>query len=82
MTQLNLYSTSHCHLCEQAETLLKNLASRYAFNWKTIEIAEDENLLLRYAVLIPVLVEPNTGIEISWPYSAEHIVEKFNLKLR
>ncbi len=82
MTQLNLYSTSHCHLCELAEKLLKNLVDRYAFNWETIEIVEDETLLSRYAILIPVIAEPNSGIEISWPFNADDIVEKFTLKLR
>jgi hypothetical protein len=82
MIHLYLYSTSHCHLCELAETLLNNLAFKYEFNWKIIEIVEDENLLSRYAILIPVIAEPNSGIEISWPFSAEDIVGKFNLKQR
>lgn len=79
MIHLNLYSTTHCHLCELAQTQLEQLAVRYAFDWETIEIVEDEHLLARYAILIPVISELNTGSELSWPFNAEDIIRKFNL---
>jgi hypothetical protein len=82
MTQLYLYSTTHCHLCELAETQLLNLAEHYAFNWRPVEIVDDDDLLARYAVLIPVITDPVDHTELSWPFSTEDIVEKFNLKLR
>ncbi|MEK9939993.1 MAG: glutaredoxin family protein, partial [Methylotenera sp.] len=37
MTELILYSTSHCHLCELAEALLTQLAVSLQLQWQTIE---------------------------------------------
>lgn len=82
MIHLYLYSTTHCHLCELAETQLEQLAAHYAFDWETIEIVEDEHLLARYAMLIPVISEPSIGSELYWPFNVEAIINKFNLKLR
>lgn len=61
---------------------LEQLAARYAFDWETIEIVEDEHLLARYAILIPVISDPNIGSELCWPFNTEAIINKFNLKLR
>lgn len=82
MIHLNLYSTTHCHLCELAEMQLEQLAARYAFDWETIEVVENEDLLARYAMLIPIISEPSNGSELAWPFNAEAIINKFDLKLR
>lgn len=67
--QLHLYSTSHCHLCEQAEDLLRHLAAKAHFSWQTIEIADDATLLSQYEIRIPVLRRLDTDAELSWPFS-------------
>lgn len=82
MIQLHLYSTSHCHLCELAESLLKSLAMHYAVIWQTFDIADNEDLLARYEVTIPVISDPNTNNEVCWPFTAEDIIKKFKLNLR
>lgn len=73
MLQLNLYSTSHCHLCEQAEALLVNLSEIYDINWQVIEISENNELLENYGQRIPVIKRLNNNIEINWPFTAAEI---------
>ena len=45
MLKLNLYTTSHCHLCEQAEAILKSIMKDYDISWISIEIADNDQLL-------------------------------------
>jgi len=71
MTQLTLYHTSGCHLCEQAEALLLAcLAAKgtAADSLQLTDIADDEELFKRYGLLIPVLRVECTGQELNWPF--------------
>ena len=70
-----LYSTSHCHLCEQAELMLATLAADFDFEWTTIEIAEDLNLLTLYELKIPVIKRVDNSHEISWPFTSNQIIQ-------
>jgi len=70
---LNLYSTTYCHLCEQAEALLMSLTDQYDIQWANIEIVDDSILFERYAVKIPVLKRPETNVEIAWPFTINDI---------
>ncbi len=74
MTQLVLYTTSHCHLCEQALALLINLKDQYAINWQTKEISDDDNLIDKYGIRIPVIQRIDNQSELNWPFSADDIV--------
>jgi len=74
MTQLVLYTTSHCHLCEQALALLINLKQQYAINWLTKEISDDDDLIEKYGIRIPVIQRVDNQSELNWPFSAEDIV--------
>jgi hypothetical protein len=71
--KLILYSTSHCHLCELAESILKDISVLNDIVWTTIEITEDSMLLLRYEIKIPVIKRVDNEIEISWPFTAQEI---------
>lgn len=73
---LNLYSTSHCHLCEQAAALLVSLSDQYDIEWINIEVTDDLVLLESYGIKIPVLKRLDTNVEIAWPFSSQDI-EKF-----
>lgn len=64
---LVLYATSGCHLCEQAADLIRGAV---AAPFRTVEIADDEDLLERYGVRIPVLRRLDTGEELDWPFDA------------
>lgn len=56
MIQLRLYTTLGCHLCSQLEALLNEL-SRELVTLEHIEISEDDALMARYGVRIPVLAD-------------------------
>lgn len=75
---LHLYSTSHCHLCEQAESLLQELSQLDDMQWQTIEIADDTVLLERYEIKIPVLKRLDTNTEIFWPFNNTDICNLLN----
>lgn len=74
MTQLVLYTTSHCHLCEQALALLINTKQQYTIDWLTKEISDDDELIEKYGIKIPVLQRVDNHAELNWPFSADDIV--------
>lgn len=74
MTQLVLYTTSHCHLCEQALELLIRLKEQYAINWITKEISDDDDLIEKYGIRIPVIQRIDNQSELNWPFSENEIV--------
>ncbi|WP_020166853.1 MULTISPECIES: glutaredoxin family protein [Methylotenera] len=67
---LYLYSTSHCHLCELAQTLLTELNVETV---NIVEIADDDQLLLEYGIRIPVLKREDTKAELDWPFNSADI---------
>lgn len=75
MTQLVLYTTSHCHLCEQALSLLIELKHHYAINWISKEISDDDSLIERYGIKIPVIQRIDNHSELNWPFSGDDIVK-------
>lgn len=66
--ELLLYGTTGCHLCDEAEKILGQLAAARSFHWRYVDIALDEALVEKYGVRIPVLKAPN-GQELGWPFS-------------
>ena len=75
MTTLTLYTTAGCHLCQLAETMLQTLSSQRDITINAVEIGDDDNLVERYGVSIPVIKFPN-GSEIGWPFEAQDIESK------
>lgn len=75
MRHFVLYSTEHCHLCEQAVQLLINLQHEYAIQWKTTEISDDDNLVDLYGIRIPVIKCMKTEAELNWPFTQADIVK-------
>ena len=70
---LQLYTTSYCHLCEQAEVLL---AKHQNINLKLIEISDNETLMTLYGTRIPVLQRRDNGTELNWPFN-QHDIHTF-----
>jgi hypothetical protein len=68
--RLDLYGTSGCHLCEEAEALFREALARNpgAVEWRKIDIAGDAELAERYGVRIPVLCCRDSGEELGWPF--------------
>ena len=54
MPRPTLYVREGCHLCEDAGVLLDDMLG--TDGWDAVEIDTDDDLLLRYAHRIPVLV--------------------------
>jgi hypothetical protein len=76
--ELILYSTSACHLCEQALQMLQPLLNEDC-RVQEVDISESEALFQRYGLLIPVLYMPATGAELQWPFSladAQQFIKK------
>ena len=69
ISKLILLGTSACHLCEQAEDLLKNTKIAY----QKIDIADQEQWQERYAIKIPVLLDMENQQELCWPFSIKDI---------
>lgn len=70
---LHLYGTSACHLCEQALAILEEASTQLPFSWIEIDIAENDQLMQRYGVKIPVL-QASTGAELCWPFGKADVL--------
>jgi hypothetical protein len=66
---LLLFGTTGCHLCEQAEEIIRQcLQNDYDKVIEVIDIAEQEHWQARYAVRIPVLYDPISEKELAWRF--------------
>ena len=63
---IKLYGTEFCHLCEEAEDVLQALGVAAEY----VDIADDDALVEKYGVRIPVLQRMDTGAELGWPFDA------------
>ena len=70
---LILYSTKACHLCELAFDLLIQEVRVPKDQISVIDIADDDQLIDRFGVHIPVLENPVTGDQLFWPFSAQDV---------
>jgi hypothetical protein len=70
---LILYSTEGCHLCENAERLLRSMPELRRTPLDVVDIADDATLLTRYGASIPVLASPG-GAELAWPFNADDVL--------
>lgn len=50
-----MYSKENCTLCDQARIIVELLQDEVAFRFKEIDIYQDDNLLERYHLEIPVI---------------------------
>jgi len=71
MSQLILYYTEHCHLCDEAEALLH--AAGYGECYTKVEIDDDPGLLQLYEIHIPVLKLVDSKKELYWPFGQQEL---------
>lgn len=71
MITLTLFTTSHCHLCEQAVQLITQLYPTTTL--VLVEIADDEQLLEEYGERIPVLQRSDNLSELGWPITSDKL---------
>lgn len=64
-----LYGTEFCHLCDEAKAILGLAGVEAGY----IDIAEDDDLLGKYGIRIPVLKRVDTGAELGWPFDAQAV---------
>jgi hypothetical protein len=70
---LKLYTTSHCHLCDEALSLVMQICN--ADQVSLIEISDDPNLIDTYGTRIPVLQRLDTLAELSWPFNNQELAK-------
>lgn len=72
LNSLKLYSTSCCHLCDEAYALLCELKLKDQLI--IIDVAENEALLAQYGLRIPVLRRTDTDAELNWPFNTNELI--------
>ena len=77
-SQLILYYTEFCHLCDEAESLL--LAAGLGEHYEKVEIDDDPELLRRYEVHIPVVKRIDNQQELLWPFDGRALVAFWELE--
>ncbi len=59
---MTLYMKENCPLCDEAEEVLVALQSKWEFQIKKVNIYEDDQLLEKYQLRIPVITFANEVI--------------------
>jgi hypothetical protein len=70
-SELILYGTSGCHLCEEALDIIVPVALAMGLAVREIDIAGDEALEHAYGLRIPVLAVK--GGELGWPFTTDEV---------
>ncbi|MCZ6644551.1 MAG: glutaredoxin family protein [Gammaproteobacteria bacterium] len=70
-TNLVLYSTDHCTLCEQALELLFSMPELQGCSLRVIDVATDPALTELYGERLPVLRSGDA--ELDWPFDANTV---------
>jgi glutaredoxin len=68
LTQVLFYSTSGCHLCDEALEVLTPVCHEFGLEVKQIDICTNEKLEQLYETRIPVISLQQQ--ELDWPFTA------------
>ena len=74
--RLVLYGRESCHLCDDAELILRGLGVAAEY----VDITSDAKLLADYALRIPVLKRLDSGAELGWPFDAATVCKLLDLQ--
>lgn len=77
---IRLYSKTNCPLCDKAKQVLQELQKEFAFQIKEIDIYQDDALLEKYQLMIPV-VEID-GEEVGFGIIQKDVIRKRLLEAR
>ena len=72
---IKFYGTTCCHLCEEAEAVLREVGIEADY----VDITGDDELLEKYGIRIPVLKRGDTGAELGWPFDAVAVLRFLEL---
>jgi hypothetical protein len=70
---LLLLGTQGCHLCEQAEEIIKQCLPDFEQVVEIIDIAEQQHWQAEYAIRIPVLYHPASQQELAWRFDQDDV---------
>lgn len=73
--RLVLYGKESCHLCDEAEAILRELGIVAEY----FDITSDAGSLENYGIRIPVLKRLDSGAELGWPFDAEAVAQFLEL---
>jgi len=73
-TIARLYGTPFCHLCAEAEAILR----RAGFPAIKIDITENQDLFEKYSLRMPVLQRIDNDAELAWPFDADAVSRFLN----
>ena len=74
MKKLKFFTTEGCHLCEQASLILDELHDRFIFEMEIVDIATEEDLVQKYGLSIPVLLNIENNEVLYWPFDRDSVV--------
>jgi glutaredoxin len=78
--KVNLYSKTNCPLCDKAKQVLQELQNEFSFQINEIDIYQDDTLLEKYQLMIPV-VEID-GEEVDFGLVQKDVIRKRLLEAR
>ena len=79
MKGIKLFSSPGCHLCELGEEILFRVQNTYKFQIEIVDISTSEELVEKYGIMIPVLLNPENGNHLYWPFNAEEIISLLSI---
>jgi len=73
---IKLFTTLGCHLCDDAKAMLVYVQEQDVINFSiiSVEISENETLMEKYGMRIPVLQHSITNKELGWPFDMEQLM--------
>ena len=74
MKKLRFFTTQGCHLCEQADLILDALHDRYSFEVEIVDIATNGDLVQKYGLSIPVLLNIENDKLLYWPFDTDGVI--------
>ena len=74
MKKLKFFTTEGCHLCEQASLILDELHDQFIFEMEIVDIATEEDLVRKYGLSIPVLLNIENNEVLYWPFDRDGVV--------
>jgi hypothetical protein len=81
LDEVVLYATEACHLCDLAVVEIEQALRAYPERRIAyIDIAESDELIARYAELIPLLVNEKTGESLAWPFTVQYVQAWLNVQ--
>ena len=75
MSQLTLYSTLGCHLCDDAKSIIWSVLPHFDTTLGEVDIADDDALIEAYGVRIPVVKLNDRDDDLGWPFTAEQLID-------